>query len=528
MKTKNLLLLLLLITFSSFGQGVITPFDQIKLKQNQKKNDATRVLVQDSIKGNVGWVLKSSLSSPTPSLDAVAAVDNHLTDRDILMRNSSDSEFKADISSYYVKYFNTSTSEYVSIKSDKIFVTSDEDELAGATLSSEALRITQGIGTNGTNYFCNYIQRFTPDGTLNIYWHSMSGNSIIYFPTPPNGTTQTLPLKINGLYAADNGDLTIPVGTGTVTSITASSPLTGGTITASGSIGIQNAAADSTTKGAASFFPADFDSSSGNISLDYTNGQKATTSLPGYLSATDWNTFNGKQASLVSGTNIKTVNSNSLLGSGNILVEPVVTATTSSDYYRGDKTFATLNKTAVGLSNVDNTSDASKPVSTAQQTALDLKVNKSRYIYQSKTSITGVTGQNVIFSMKIPAGVYASTDGFALNYSINKLTTATTVNYTVYVGTTLNALTTQIANVIVNGSTRGIDVSRNYYITSGNLNCSTAYNGNNFSGTSAQNSSVNSDIAVTMSNDLYLTFTADPTVITEVVGIGFASITPLK
>lgn len=82
------------------------------------------------------------------------------------------------------------------------------------------------------------------------------------------------------------------------------------------------------------------------------------------------------QATLVSGTNIKTINSTSILGSGNISVEPVITATTSADYYRGDKTFATLNKTAVGLGNVDNTSDANKPVSTATQTALDAKTNK--------------------------------------------------------------------------------------------------------------------------------------------------------
>jgi hypothetical protein len=83
-----------------------------------------------------------------------------------------------------------------------------------------------------------------------------------------------------------------------------------------------------------------------------------------------------KQDALVSGTNIKTINSTSLLGSGNVAVEPTITATTSADYYRGDKTFATLNKAAVGLGNVDNTSDANKPVSTAQQTALDAKTNK--------------------------------------------------------------------------------------------------------------------------------------------------------
>ena len=46
----------------------------------------------------------------------------------------------------------------------------------------------------------------------------------------------------------------------------------------------------------------------------------ATTSVNGYLTSTDWTTFNGKQAALVSGTNIKTVNSTSLLGSGDVSV----------------------------------------------------------------------------------------------------------------------------------------------------------------------------------------------------------------
>jgi hypothetical protein len=73
----------------------------------------------------------------------------------------------------------------------------------------------------------------------------------------------------------------------------------------------------------------------------------------GYLSASDWITFNGKQTALVSGTNIKTVEGQSLLGSGNI----------------------NITATDVGLGNVDNTSDANKPVSTAQQTALNLKQN---------------------------------------------------------------------------------------------------------------------------------------------------------
>jgi hypothetical protein len=53
----------------------------------------------------------------------------------------------------------------------------------------------------------------------------------------------------------------------------------------------------------------------------------ATTSVNGYLTSTDWNTFNGKQDALTSGTNIKTVNSTSLLGSGNISVGTVTSVT---------------------------------------------------------------------------------------------------------------------------------------------------------------------------------------------------------
>jgi hypothetical protein len=110
------------------------------------------------------------------------------------------------------------------------------------------------------------------------------------------------------------------------------------------------------------------------------------------ISSATQTALDAKQATLVSGTNIKTINSTSVLGSGNIAVEPTITATTSADYYRGDKTFATLNKTAVGLGNVDNTSDANKPVSTAQQTALDAKTNKLIVTNRQTASYTLVLG----------------------------------------------------------------------------------------------------------------------------------------
>lgn len=77
----------------------------------------------------------------------------------------------------------------------------------------------------------------------------------------------------------------------------------------------------------------------------------ATSSADGYLSSTDWTTFNSK--------------------------EPPITAGTTAQYWRGDKSWQTLDKSAVGLSNVDNTSDANKPISSATQTALNAKYDAS-------------------------------------------------------------------------------------------------------------------------------------------------------
>lgn len=50
--------------------------------------------------------------------------------------------------------------------------------------------------------------------------------------------------------------------------------------------------------------------------------------------------------------------------------EPAISSGTTSQYWRGDKSWQTLNKAAVGLANADNTSDANKPLSNAELAAL--------------------------------------------------------------------------------------------------------------------------------------------------------------
>lgn len=74
--------------------------------------------------------------------------------------------------------------------------------------------------------------------------------------------------------------------------------------------------------------------------------------------------------------------------------ENAITAGTTSQYYRGDKTFQTLDKTAVGLGNCDNTSDVNKPVSSATQTALDNKSDKNIPIDRKTASYIAVANDN--------------------------------------------------------------------------------------------------------------------------------------
>lgn len=79
--------------------------------------------------------------------------------------------------------------------------------------------------------------------------------------------------------------------------VATNTPLSGGgNLSGDLSLSIANSAADGSTKGAATFTAADFNASSGNISIDYTNAQAASASNKGFLTTTDWSTFNGKVA----------------------------------------------------------------------------------------------------------------------------------------------------------------------------------------------------------------------------------------
>ncbi|QOP66792.1 minor tail protein [Arthrobacter phage Odyssey395] len=79
--------------------------------------------------------------------------------------------------------------------------------------------------------------------------------------------------------------------------------------------------------------------------------------------------------------------------------ENTITAGTTAQVWRGDKTWVTADKTLVGLSNVDNTSDANKPVSSATNTALGLKANLASPTFTGTVTLpsttNGLTKSNV-------------------------------------------------------------------------------------------------------------------------------------
>jgi hypothetical protein len=65
----------------------------------------------------------------------------------------------------------------------------------------------------------------------------------------------------------------------------------------------------------------------------------ASSGATGKLSSTDWSNFNNKQAALVSGSNIKTINGSSILGSGDLVVTGLPSGTDGQVQYNNGGAF---------------------------------------------------------------------------------------------------------------------------------------------------------------------------------------------
>ena len=117
-----------------------------------------------------------------------------------------------------------------------------------------------------------------------------------------------------------------------------------------------------------------------------------TTTVAGFMSAADKTKLNGVANNANNYTHPATDGNKHVPANGTTNDGKVLKATSTAGTY----TWGTLNKTDVGLANVDNTSDVNKPVSTATQNALNLKI--------SKNSDTGVAYLPVGTTAQRPSG----------------------------------------------------------------------------------------------------------------------------
>jgi len=149
--------------------------------------------------------------------------------------------------------------------------------------------------------------------------------------------------------------------------------------------------------------------------------------------------------------------------------ENTITAGTTSQYYRGDKTFQTLDKTAVGLANVDNTSDANKPVSTAQQTQFDLRVRTLLNDNVDSSPVTGTVANTILKPYLIPANTLAVGDTIDVKAVCSKTGTNANCNFRLYTNTA-NSLTSASALALVSPSATNLyfSLDRTYTLKSGN------------------------------------------------------------
>lgn len=91
------------------------------------------------------------------------------------------------------------------------------------------------------------------------------------------------------------------------------------------------------------FTASDFNESGSTISLDFTNGQKATSTLPGFLSAADWITFNAKAPTAsptftgtpVAPTAAADTNTTQLATTAFVIAQSYLKASTAASTYQG-------------------------------------------------------------------------------------------------------------------------------------------------------------------------------------------------
>lgn len=108
--------------------------------------------------------------------------------------------------------------------------------------------------------------------------------------------------------------------------------------------------------------------------------------------------------------------------------EPTIYTGSSGQFWAGDKTFKNINKSDVGLSNVDNTSDVNKPISIAQKNEIDSKASLINvgFIVSSISDLKSIDSSKVKSSFVL--GYYVKGDGGGGAYYFDSTDTASLDN----------------------------------------------------------------------------------------------------
>ena len=203
--------------------------------------------------------------------------------------------------------------------------------VAGGTGTVTSIDVDAGTGisvspsgpitTSGTFTVTNTA----PDQIVSL---GTTGSGLAVTGTYPSFTLQnTLPDQTVALTAGTGIGIT---GSYPNFTITNSSPSSGGTVTSVSALTLGTTGTDlSSTVANGTTTPV--------ITL---NVPTASATNRGALSSTDWSTFNNKQDTLVSGTNIKTINSNSILGSGDLTISASAAGSTGQIQFNNGGAFA--------------------------------------------------------------------------------------------------------------------------------------------------------------------------------------------
>jgi hypothetical protein len=140
------------------------------------------------------------------------------------------------------------------------------------------------------------------------------------------------------------------------------------------------------------------------------NLPSASATNRGLLTSANWTTFNNKQDTLVSGTNIKTVNGTSILGSGNIVISGGTGLTSLNGLTSGTQLFAVAS-TGTDFTITSTTETHTFAIPTASASARGLLSSANWTTFNNKqdalvsgTNIKTINGVSILGSGNISAG----------------------------------------------------------------------------------------------------------------------------